>query len=64
MAMTAQVKAELATVKVTKPCCRKSEVAHFSFRRGKWGKSPKFARKAKGAEYHDEAGGGEEYQQE
>jgi DNA-binding protein WhiA len=27
MAMTAQVKAELATVKVTKPCCRKSEVA-------------------------------------
>ena len=25
--MTAQVKAELATVKVTKPCCRKSEVA-------------------------------------
>ena len=27
MAMTAQVKAELATIKVTKPCCRKSEVA-------------------------------------
>src|SRR5919202_3627774 len=27
MAMTAQVKAELATVKVTKPCCRKAEVA-------------------------------------
>ena len=27
MAMTAQVKAELATVKVTKPCCRKTEVA-------------------------------------
>jgi cell division protein WhiA len=27
MAMTAQVKAELATVKVTKPCCRRSEVA-------------------------------------
>ena len=27
MAMTAQVKAELATVKVTKPCRRKSEVA-------------------------------------
>jgi DNA-binding protein WhiA len=27
MAMTAQVKAELATVRVTKPCCRKSEVA-------------------------------------
>ena len=25
--MTAQVKAELATIKVTKPCCRKSEVA-------------------------------------
>jgi DNA-binding protein WhiA len=25
--MTAQVKAELATVKVTKPCCRKTEVA-------------------------------------
>jgi DNA-binding protein WhiA len=27
MAMTAQVKAELATIKVAKPCCRKSEVA-------------------------------------
>src|SRR5918996_3927929 len=27
MAMTAQVKAELATIKTTKPCCRKSEVA-------------------------------------
>ena len=27
MAMTSQVKAELATVKVTKPCCRKTEVA-------------------------------------
>ncbi|HWJ52234.1 MAG TPA: DNA-binding protein WhiA [Propionibacteriaceae bacterium] len=27
MAMTAQVKAELATIKVTKPCCRKAEVA-------------------------------------
>src|SRR6476646_889267 len=27
MAMTAQVKAELATIEVTKPCCRKSEVA-------------------------------------
>ena len=27
MAMTAQVKAELATIKVTKPCDRKSEVA-------------------------------------
>src|SRR5919202_1677720 len=27
MAMTAQVKAELATVKVTKPCCRKAELA-------------------------------------
>ncbi|HEX8510839.1 MAG TPA: DNA-binding protein WhiA [Propionibacteriaceae bacterium] len=27
MAMTAQVKAELATIKVTKPCCRRSEVA-------------------------------------
>jgi DNA-binding protein WhiA len=27
MAMTAQVKAELATVKVTKPCCRRAEVA-------------------------------------
>ena len=27
LAMTAQVKAELATIKVTKPCCRKSEVA-------------------------------------
>jgi DNA-binding protein WhiA len=27
MAMTAQVKSELATLKVTKPCCRKSEVA-------------------------------------
>src|SRR3954454_22788619 len=27
MAMTAQLKAELATVKVTKPCCRRSEVA-------------------------------------
>lgn len=27
MAMTAQVKAELATIKVTKPCCRKSQVA-------------------------------------
>ena len=25
--MTAQVKAELATIEVTKPCCRKSEVA-------------------------------------
>jgi DNA-binding protein WhiA len=27
MAMTAQVKSELATIKVTKPCDRKSEVA-------------------------------------
>ena len=27
MAMTALVKAELATIKVTKPCDRKSEVA-------------------------------------
>ena len=27
MAMTQQVKAELATIKVTKPCCRRSEVA-------------------------------------
>jgi len=27
MAMTAQVKAELATIKVTRPCCRKAEVA-------------------------------------
>ena len=27
MAMTAQVKAELTTIKVTKPCCRKAEVA-------------------------------------
>ena len=27
MAMTAQVKAELATTKVTKPCCRRAEVA-------------------------------------
>jgi hypothetical protein len=27
MAMTAQVKAELATIKVTKPCCRRAEVA-------------------------------------
>jgi len=27
MAMTAQVKAELATVKVTKPCCRRAEIA-------------------------------------
>jgi len=27
MAMTAQVKAELATITVTKPCCRRSEVA-------------------------------------
>src|SRR3954462_15972171 len=27
MAMRAQVKAELATVRATKPCCRKSEVA-------------------------------------
>jgi DNA-binding protein WhiA len=27
MAMTAQVKAELSTIQVTKPCCRKSEVA-------------------------------------
>ena len=27
MAMTAQVKAELAAIEVTKPCCRKAEVA-------------------------------------
>lgn len=27
MAMTAQVKAELATIKVTKPCCRRAELA-------------------------------------
>ncbi|HYU86335.1 MAG TPA: DNA-binding protein WhiA, partial [Kribbellaceae bacterium] len=27
MAMTAQVKAELASIQVTKPCCRKAEVS-------------------------------------